>query len=152
MTKEDSKGSAKWFGLSAALALTGTLLFVATRPAVHARPSEAAFVGTWTLDASSLPSVEKRMGRKPAAPKLVLEADGTATAVELPFEDGASRQPPFSLITGKGHWKLVQQQDWVVTLAFDGMRSETLDTDDAALTYAVGDPDSNERWIWRKSK
>ena len=83
-------------------------------------------------------------------------ADGRFTATDFPIEDGFS-SPKWRLKSGEGHWELYRNQYWVVSLGFADGFGTPLDIrakngNVAALTYSVGDPDSNELWIWRRAK
>jgi len=121
---------------------------------VDGKPAQTAFVGHWQLDSTSLPSVTNRTGKTLIRAQLRLMEDGRFTATDFPVEDGFSR-PKWRLKSGDGHWELYRNQYWVVSLGFaDGfsmpvdIRAKNGGT--VALTYSVGDPDSNERWIWRR--
>lgn len=121
---------------------------------VEGRPAETAFVGRWQLDAASLPSVTNRTGKAVIRPQLTLTADGRFTATDFPIEDGFS-SPKWRLKSGEGHWELYRNQYWVVSLGFlDGFGTpldiRAKNGSVVALTYSVGDPDSNELWIWRR--
>jgi hypothetical protein len=121
---------------------------------VGTKPAEAAFVGRWQLESKSLPSVTNRTGNRVVRAELLLTADGRFTATDFPIEDGFSN-PKWYLKSGAGFWKLSQSLHWVVDLGFADGLSTPLDIRTkngavVALTYAVGDPDSNELWIWRR--
>ena len=123
---------------------------------VETKPAEAAFVGRWQLESTSLPSVTNRTGKTVIRAELLLTADGRFTATDFPIEDGFS-SPKWRLKSGEGHWELYRNQYWVVSLGFADGFGTPLDIrakngSIAALTYSVGDPDSNELWIWRRVK
>jgi hypothetical protein len=122
---------------------------------VEGKPAETAFVGRWELETASLPSVTNRTGKTLIRAQLTLTPDGRFTATDLPIEDGFSN-PKWRLKSGEGHWELYRNQYWVVSLGFADGFSTPLDIrakngNLIALTYSVGDPDSNERWIWRRA-
>ena len=122
---------------------------------VEGKPPEAAFVGHWQLVSTSLPSVTNRTGKTVLRPQLTVTADGRFTATDFPIEDGFS-SPKWRLKSGEGHWELSRNQYWVVSLGFlDGFGTpldiRAKNGSVVALTYSVGDPDSNELWIWRRA-
>lgn len=119
------------------------------------RPSDRSFDGRWVLDPASVPSVAKRTGRTPARSEMVFGSDGTLTVIDMPYEE-PRRSPEFALVSGRGRWRLSLQQDWVMTFTLDEQRGGTLFIElkggkPSALTYGVVDPDSSERWIWRRA-
>jgi hypothetical protein len=86
--------------------------------------------------------------------ELTLKPDGRFTATDFPIEDGFTN-PKWRLKSGEGYWELYRNQYWVVSLGFlDGFGTpldiRVKNGRVVALTYSVGDPDSNERWIWRR--
>ena len=119
-------------------------------------PDEAGFVGPWTLAQESYPSVERRAGRKPGGPSLKLEADGTARFVEMPVEDPFTR-PEYRLESGSGTWRLSLQQRWMLTVTIPDRKFSVSyhivmeGAAPAALYHPVHEPDSQERWTWRKA-
>jgi hypothetical protein len=122
-------------------------------PFPDAKPSEAAFVGRWQLESSSLPSVLARTGQKPTNSHLILGPDGRFTAESFPVEDPFTK-PDFRLMSGEGRWELSRQQVWVLDLIFPGGRSWSLEIRNenggpvALWNDVYADPD--ERWTWRK--
>jgi hypothetical protein len=121
---------------------------------VQGKPAETEFVGRWQLDSVSLPSVTNRTGTTVVRAELILRGDGRFTATDFPIEDGFS-SPKWRLKSGEGQWELYRNQYWVVSLGFADGFSTPLDIREkggskVALTYSVGDPDSNELWIWRR--
>lgn len=124
---------------------------------VRAKPSMASFVGRWKLEATSFPSIEHRMGKKPADSYLDIAQDGRLAAVNMPIENPFLK-PEFQMLSGLGAWKVELNQDWVLTVIImrgGGRDGYSLDIEwegenPAALVYSVNDPDSNERWVWRK--
>ena len=123
---------------------------------VETKPVEAAFVGRWELESTSLPSVTNRTGKTVIRAELLLRADGRFTATDFPIEDGFS-SPKWRLKSGEGHWELYRNQYWVVDLGFaDGFGTPLVIRQKhgqvVALTDSVGGPDSNELWIWRLAK
>jgi hypothetical protein len=123
---------------------------------VETKPAEAVFVGRWELESTSLPSVTNRTGKTVICAGLLLMGDGRFTATDFPTEDGFS-SPKWRLKSGVGHWELYRNQYWVVSLGFEDGFGTPLDIrakggNVKALTYSVGDPDSNEVWIWRRVK
>jgi hypothetical protein len=105
-------------------------------------------------ESRSLPSVTNRAGKTVARGELLLTADGRFTATDFPIEENLSNQKRH-LKAGLGFWKLSQSPNWVIDLGFaDGhstpLHIRTKNGAVVALTYAVGDPGSNELWIWRR--
>lgn len=146
----------RWAAAAVGVAsLAFAVLFYLPLPA--AKPNEAGFVGRWQLEASSLPSVLARTGRKPADSHLILEADGRFTAVSFPVEDHFTK-PNYRLESGEGRWELSQNQYhvWSLDLVFPGGKCRSLDirNDNGGLVtlgHAVYEPESSERWTWRKA-
>lgn len=78
-------------------------------------------------------------------------------AVNMPIEDPFLK-PDFQLLSLSGSWEVELQQVWMLSVIItrDGKRGgyplniEWEDDKPTAFSYAVGDPDSSERWVWRK--
>lgn len=146
----------RWAMVAAGVSVVAfAALFYLPLPA--AKPSEAGFVGRWQLEASSLPSVLARTGQKPADSQLILGADGRFTAASFPVEDPFTK-PNYRLVSGEGRWELSQNQYqvWRLDLVFPGGKSWTLSIrsengDPVTLWYAVYEPESSERWTWKKA-
>lgn len=150
------KRALKWTSVAAVAAILMYVIFFPQPYKPMDRPDEPSFYGRWILDAASIPSAKKRTGKTPADAQLVFSPDGRIAVKDMPYQEGSSRLPEFALVTGQGRWELELQQDWVISVFLDERRSVVLfiDSKDGRpdmLTYGVGDPDSSERWIWRRA-
>lgn len=110
--------------------------------------------GKWQLQPESFPSLQNRMGQVPKNSQLVLSADGRFTSTDMPLEEF----PPirqYKFRSGRGTWRLIPQIIRHIEVIYDDKDVETLsveaDTNDSPfLVHAIGDPESSERWVWKK--
>ena len=117
-------------------------------------PAAQSFVGSWELVESSFESVKTRTGNKKCNPLFTLLPNGRFVAEDIPIEDNFE-SPRWRLQSGEGQWEVAEQQSWVLKLMFDGgfgvpWGMYTGSGDRFLFAYSIGDPDSNERWIFRK--
>lgn len=145
----------RWILAAGAFAGLVFVIFAPRRYRPMPRPSDEAFYGRWVLDPGSLPSVKKHTGKAPVASQLVFGSDGRVAATEMPYEENRVPGPDSVLVSGEGHWELELHQDWVMTFTID-QRAVTLfiqleNDRPAALSRGVLDPDSSDRWIWRRA-
>lgn len=148
-------GKLRWILAAAAFAGLMFVIFAPRRYTPMPRPSDEAFHGRWVLDPASLPSVKKHAGKAPAASELIFGSDGRVAATDMPYEENRAPGPDSILVSGDGRWELELHQDWVITFSI-GQRPVTLFIElekgkPAALSRGVSDPDSRDRWIWRRA-
>lgn len=146
----------KWMSVAAVASVLTYVIFFPRPYKPMDRPDEQSFHGRWILDAASMRSAKKRTGKTPAEAQLVFGPDGRVSVKDMPYQEGSTRLPEFALLTGEGRWELQLQQDWVMAVYLDERRSAVyfIDMKDGrpdALSYGVSDPDSSERWIWRRA-
>lgn len=132
------------------------VVFFPGRYKVMDRPNEQSFVGRWILDPESIPSVRRHAGRPPSGSELVFGSNGSLIVADMPYETNSALLPDAELVSSTGTWRLELHQDWVMTFALGDRRGGTLfielkDGMPAMLTHGVLDPDSSERWVWRKA-
>lgn len=151
-----SKRTLMWISAAAVAAVLTYVVFFPQPYKPMERPDEQSFHGRWMLDAASVPSAKKRTGKTPADALLAFHPDGRVSVKDMPYQEGSTRLPEFALLTGEGRWELQLQQDWVMAVYLDERRSviffiDMKDGRPAGMSYGVSDPDSSERWIWRRA-
>lgn len=120
----------------------------------HREYSADELVGRWELQVESFKSVESRLGRMPKNSHLNINSDGSASVQEMPIEgigEGADR---FRFKSGSGTWSYPSPRrgDLQFTLD-DGLYTFAVETEgqSAVLVDFVYEPDSGERWVWKKA-
>lgn len=140
---------ARW--ISAALALT----LAACDGKARREFKVEELAGKWQLQPESLPSLQSRMGRAPGDSHLILSTDGSFTASEMPLE-AIAPDIPFRLRSGKGTWRFEAHSPRNLYVIFPDKDNETLSIEFArdgslVLVHAVWEPESSERWVWKRA-
>lgn len=113
------------------------------------------FVGHWELTTESLASLQKRIGRLPKECSFDLKPDGSVTAVDLPVYGGSPQKSYY--LSGRGSWKYNPPSKisaGTIDILVENSGGGFLVNDEAPIPViedAIPDPDSSERWVWKKS-
>lgn len=108
-------------------------------------------IGFWTLQPESYPSVRAHMKIDPKTASLDFRPDGTLIAVNMPYEI----VDKYVVVSSTGQWEFPTGLPGQAHLTLGhGGYSLVFERDDVGaprLYLALGDPDSLERWVWRKT-
>lgn len=111
-------------------------------------------VGRWELQDESRKSLESRMGRMPKNSHLTINSDGSASVQEMPVQDVGPGDGRFRFKSGSGKWRYPwpRSGDLQFTLD-DGLYTLAVETEGQSpvLIRSVYEPDSGERWVWKKA-
>lgn len=126
------------------------------------KPTQAEMIGTWEVDKFSYELNEEK-GYEKKKIKLNLKDNGTFSITNLPNYVNVFDQTEQKFVNTSGTWKIGKDfkgEKWVLNIRFDksnlyedGMSTYYdlyLQDDGIIIWNFIGDPDSGERFLYRK--
>lgn len=122
------------------------------------KPAEKKLLGTWKIDDFSHETL-KEYGYKYSDVELILKDSGFFVAKNFPdFLFDYSPNPSLTYSNYEGKWEVVENQNqrWVLYINFTDKLSTSYDLylmNDSLIIWAfIGDPDTGERFLFKKTK